>query len=258
MESQGEREPGVLEMDVECVKSMVQDRNPEQEMLVVQDELSPQLNPELEMGAVAGVADERPPRANSPMDRTMEMFEALMSKMDGNAHEMKENAQQLKDEMKTNMETNAQRMKEEMEKMRGEMQNMGRRRQAGTARMLAITGELKLATPRVGANELGGSATVVRPTVKAGEGKMIRGTCWARSVEVTEEVTVTEREELNGVAEVCGMRNEVTTKEIKIVETREITREETEIIETREMGTVEERLHDELDGVEDEHTHTQI
>ena len=61
-------------------------------------------------------------------------------------------------------------------------------------------------------------------------------------MKVTEEVTVTEREKLNGVTETC---------------TREITREETEITETREMGTIEGRLHGK-DGVKDEHTHTEV
>ena len=57
---------------------------------------------------------------------------------------------------------------------------------------------------------------------------------------MTEEVTVTVREKLNGVTETC--------------ETSPV--EMTEITETREMGTVEERLHGK-DGVkEDEHTHT--
>ena len=61
MESQSGRVPGVLEMDVGLVESMVQDGNPEQEMLVVQDEL-PQLNPEPEMGAAAAAAyDTSPP-----------------------------------------------------------------------------------------------------------------------------------------------------------------------------------------------------
>ena len=80
--------------------------------------------------------------------------------------------------------------------------------------------------------------------MEAGEDQIIRETCWARSVKVTEKVTVTEREKLNGVTETCTRR----------VETREITREETEITETREMGTIEERLHGK-DGVKDEHTH---
>ena len=55
MAFQGEREPGVLEMDLELVESMAQDEIPEQEMLVVQDEF-PQPNPEPEMGAAAAEA----------------------------------------------------------------------------------------------------------------------------------------------------------------------------------------------------------
>ena len=61
----------------------------------------------------------------------------------------------------------------------------------------------KMATPRAGANELRGSATAVRPVVEAGEEKLIRGTCWASIVRVTEEVTVTQREGGDGVTETC-------------------------------------------------------
>ena len=46
-----------------------------------------------------------------------------------------------------------------------------------------------MAPPRAGTNELGGSATAVRPAVEAGEDSLIRETCWARVV--TEKVTVT-------------------------------------------------------------------
>ena len=53
MASQGEREPGVVDMDEGVLESMVQDGDPEQEMLVVQDELL-QLNPEPEMAAAHG------------------------------------------------------------------------------------------------------------------------------------------------------------------------------------------------------------
>ena len=130
--------------------------------------------------------------------------------------------------------------------MRGEMQNMGQGLQAGIEAILCdetrTAGEI-MATPRAGTNELGGSATAVRPAREAGEDRVIRETCWARSVRVTERatVTVTEREKLIGVMETC---------------TREII-EETEITETWEMGTIEERLHGK-DGVKDEHTHTEV
>ena len=70
----------------------------------------------------------------------------------------------------------------------------------------------------------------------AGEDRVIRETCWARSVKVTE--TVTERGKLMGVTETC---------------TSETRREVTGLTETRE---IEERLHGK-DGVEeDAHTHT--
>ena len=110
--------------------------------------------------------------------------------------------------------------------------------------------ELKMATPRAGTNELGGSATAVRPAVGAGEEKLIRGTCWARSVRVTEKVTVTQREGVDGVTETCTAGH-VETAEI-VVETREVMGNEvTELAETRE-------IEGELDGMKDEHTHIAV
>ena len=125
---------------------------------------------------------------------------------------------------------------------------MGRGLQAGMKAIACSeprTTECVMATARAGTNELGGSATAVRPAVGAGEDSLIRGTCWTRSVKVTEEVTVTVREKLNGVTETCETRHEVTTTErIKYIETREIEK-------------IERRLHGK-DGVkEDAHTHTQ-
>ena len=86
-------------------------------------------------------------------------------------------------------------VKEEMREMRGEMQNMGRGLQAGIMAMARDETQTAgiMATPRAGKSELRGSATAVRPAVGAGEDRVIRETCWARSVKVTEEVTVTER-----------------------------------------------------------------
>ena len=101
-------------------------------------------------------------------------------------------------------------MEENTKTLRGEMQRIGRGLQAGTARMLAVTGELKMATPRAAMNELKGSAP-------AGEDRVIRETCWARSVNVTE--TVTQGKKLIGVTETC---------------TSETRREVTELTETRE------------------------
>ena len=80
--------------------------------------------------------------------------------------------------------------------------------------------------------------------VGAGEEKVIRETCWASSARVTETVTVTQGEKLNGVTETCETRHEVTTERIKCIETREIEK-------------IEGRLHD-TDGVKDEHTHTEV
>ena len=68
MESQGEREPGVVEMDVGLVESMVQDENPEQEMFVMQEQFPPQTDPEPEMSAAAAAAYDTSPSPSKPPD----------------------------------------------------------------------------------------------------------------------------------------------------------------------------------------------
>ena len=60
-----------------------------------------------------------------------------------------------------------------------------------------------------------------------GSGVCERETCWARSVEVTEKVTVTEREKLNGVMETCTRH----------IETREVETMECEVKETKDEHT---------------------
>ena len=61
MAVQGEREQGVLEMNVEMLEPMAQDEIPEQD-ISVQEQFPPQTNPELEMGAAAEAAvDDTPP-----------------------------------------------------------------------------------------------------------------------------------------------------------------------------------------------------
>ena len=60
MASQGEREPGVVEMDEGVLESMVQDGDPEQD-IGVQEQFSPQTNPEPEMGAAPEATYDTPP-----------------------------------------------------------------------------------------------------------------------------------------------------------------------------------------------------
>ena len=121
--------------------------------------------------------------------------------------------------MNNNMDANTQML-------RGEMQRVGRCLQAG-----------RMAAPRAGANELRESVDCVGSTVETGEDKIRQETCWGRLVKVTERVTETERETLNGVTETC-------TRHVKTMETQELK----VITETRE-------IEGELDGVKDEHTH---
>jgi len=144
----------------------------------------------------------------------------------------------MNEEIKANTNEIKEEMKDEMKKMRGEMRQMGQCLQAG---MKAITcsetqtARKKMAPPRAGTNELGGSATAVGPAREAGEDRVIRETCWARRVKVTEMVT--QGGKLIGVTETC---------------TSETRRQVTELTETRE---IEERLHG-GDGVSEAHTHT--
>ena len=66
MASQGEREPGVVEMCNSVLDSMVQDGDPEQEMLVVEEQEFPQTDAEPEMGAAAAAVWDAPPPSPPP------------------------------------------------------------------------------------------------------------------------------------------------------------------------------------------------
>jgi len=220
-------------------------------------ELSPQPNSESEMGAVAGTADERPPCANPPTDRMMEMFEALMNNMDTNTREsnakMDTNARESNDRMDANMQT-----------LRGEMQDMGLNLQAGQkavsmgirgimaiARGETRTVEHKMAVPRVGANELGGSVDCVGRPMETSEvvTRDAVTTCRVRLVEVTtmEKLMVTETRIIKGETN----KYEETTQELK-----EITEKRT--TKTTEIKTETREIEGELDDVIDEHTQVEI
>ena len=126
MASQGEREPGVIDMCSLVDEPMVQDRIPVQDIPIgVQEQFPPQMDQEPEMGVAAAEAvvyDTSPPllRQNPPilaesaqpsvpdMAQLCAMLAAMNAKMDANAKEIKDG------------------MKEEIKEMRGEMQSMGR------------------------------------------------------------------------------------------------------------------------------------
>ena len=244
MASQGEREPGAVGMDEGLLESMVQDGNPEQD-IGVQEQFPPQTDPEPEMGAAtAAVYDTSPPplHQNPPIltesaqlsTPDMARLFAVLAQMEANTsimeNRMEANTSRMENGMEANLKENAKQMKEEtngmkdeMKEMRGEMRQVGRCLQAG-----------KMATPRAATDELGGSATAVRPAVAVGEDRVIREMCWARSVKVME--TVTQGGKLIGVTETC---------------TSETRREVTELTKMRE---IEGRPHG-GDGVGDAHTH---
>ena len=247
MAAQGEREcPGVVVMCISVLGPMAQDI-PEQDIVMGEQELPPQMDPKPEMGtaaAEAAVHDTSPPPlyqnpppipAETVRLSAIDMTQ-LVAILAGIKNEINERAQR----MESNMKGNAQRMEskmgsmnekmgtnaDKMEKMRGEMQKMGHGLQAG---IMAFASEVrttadKMAPPRATTGELRGSAP-------AGEDRVSRETCRTRH-EVTEK-------KLNGVTETCTAGREVT-----------------ELTEMREITEVEERLHG-TDGVEeDAHTHT--
>ena len=87
MAFQGEREPGVVGMDLELVESMAQDEIPEQD-IPVQDEF-PQPNPEPEMGAAAAEAavyDTSPPPPKPPEPCRIGSAECTRHDIAGNEH----------------------------------------------------------------------------------------------------------------------------------------------------------------------------
>ena len=175
MASQGEREPGVVGMDEGVLESMAQDRIPVQDIPInVQEQFPPQTNPELEMGVAAATAyDTSPSLLRNPPPIPAETAQSSAPDM-AQLFAMLAEINNEMDDMEENMKT-----------LRGEMQRIGRGLQAGMARMLAVTGELKMAMPRAGTSELKGSATAVRPAVAAGEDSLIRETYRTRSVKVT-------------------------------------------------------------------------
>ena len=70
MASQGERVPGVVGRDEGWLESMAQDGDAEQEMLVVEEQELPQMDPEPEMGAAAAAVHDTSPsllHQNPPM-----------------------------------------------------------------------------------------------------------------------------------------------------------------------------------------------
>ena len=105
MASQGERVPGMVGMDVGVLESMAQDGDPEQEMLVVEEQELPQMNPKPKMGAAAAVAyDTSPPlpHQNPPpipaetahpgafdMARLFAVLAGMENKMEANTNEIK-------------------------------------------------------------------------------------------------------------------------------------------------------------------------
>ena len=104
MASQGERVLGVVDMCDNNLESMAQDGDPEQEMLVVEEQELPEMDPEPEMGAAAAaVYDTSPPplRQNPPIlaesaqlsapdiAQLFAMLAGMNAKMDTNAQEIK-------------------------------------------------------------------------------------------------------------------------------------------------------------------------
>ena len=89
-------------MDEGVLESMVQDGDPEQEMLVVEEQELPRMDPEPEMGAAAAAAyDASPPplRQNPPIlleqsavDMILQAINGMNNKMGTNTDKMEKNA----------------------------------------------------------------------------------------------------------------------------------------------------------------------
>ena len=190
MAAQDEREPGVVVM-CSCLGPMAQDKSPEQDIVVEEQEL-PQMNPKPEMGAAAAEAavyDTSPSLLRNPPPIPAETARP-------GAPDMAQLWAQLwamLAAMSANMDANTQALINDARARRGETRQMGQCLQAD-----------KMATPRAATNELKGSAP-------AGEDRVIRETRRTRH-EVTEE------RKLNGVTETCTVRRQVT----ELTETREV------------------------------------
>ena len=143
-----------------CLDPMAQDI-PEQDIVMGELELPPQMDPKPEMAAACDTSPP-PPYQNPPIlaesarPSTFDMGRllAVLTKW--------------KNEIKKEMDANTQAFINDMRTMRGETRQMGHGLQAG-----------KRAPPRAATNELEGSAP-------AGEDRVIRETCRTRH-EVTEE-----------------------------------------------------------------------
>ena len=145
--------PGV-DIDVMLGEPMVQDGNPEQDVGVEEHKL-PQTDPEPGMGAAAAEAaeyDTPPPfLRQTPSPAPSETAHNNGGSMQLNWFEIKQLTEAING------------MINGLRTQRGEMRQMGQCLQAG-----------KMATPRAATNELGGSATALRPAVAAGEDRVIR------------------------------------------------------------------------------------
>ena len=197
MAAHGERVSGVVVMSSVVGEPMVQD-TPEQDIVVEELELPPQMDPEPEMGAAAAYDTSPPPLHQNPspipaetahqiapdMAQLFAMLAVMNNKLDGNTRKM----EGMENSMGKKMEGMAQTMREEM-------QCMGAGLQGGLEQF------------------------------KKGQRELLRATCWAsrerKLLEVTEKVTETVTQMLKGEETTC---------------TRETRRQVTEYTETREIG----------------------
>ena len=91
MAAQGEREPGVVDMDGGLLDPMAQDEEVEQEMLVVeeQEQSPPQMDPEPEMGAAAAYDTSPPPlHQNPPILLGQSTIDMILQAMEANTKRM--------------------------------------------------------------------------------------------------------------------------------------------------------------------------
>ena len=161
MAAQGERELGDIDIGEGLLDPVAQDI-PEQDIVMGELELPPQMDPEPQMGAAAAEAavyDTSPSLLRNPppipaetaRPSALDIIVQALNRMENNMNKKMQglnNEINGMNEMKEEIKNNTNEMREEMKEMRGEMRQVGQCLQAG-----------KRAMPSAATNELNGECT---------------------------------------------------------------------------------------------------
>ena len=144
-------------MSSNVLDPMAQDIS-EQDIVMGEQELPPQMDPKPKMAAVCDTSPPHPHQNPPPIPAetarpsTLDMAQ-LFAMLAGISGDM----QGMENRMTNKMKEETRQMKDEMREMRGEMRQVGQCLQAGT-----------MATPRAATNELKGSAPAGEDRVRTG------------------------------------------------------------------------------------------